>query len=39
MTDPKLLVLRNGRIEETGTFDELYNDKKYFYSLYTVTKR
>lgn len=34
----KLLVLRNGRIEETGTFDELYNDKKYFYSLYTVSK-
>ena len=34
----KLLVLRNGRIEETGTFDELYNEKKYFYSLYTVTK-
>lgn len=34
----KLLVLRNGRIEETGTFDELYNEKKYFYSLYTVSK-
>ena len=35
----KLLVLRNGRIEETGTFDELYNEKKYFYSLYTVSKK
>lgn len=34
----KLLVLRNGRIEETGAFDELYNEKKYFYSLYTVSK-
>lgn len=34
----KLLILRDGRIEETGTFDELYNEKKYFYSLYTVSK-
>ena len=34
----KLIVLRNGRIEEAGTFDELYNEKKYFYSLYTVSK-
>lgn len=32
----KIIVLRDGRIEEQGTFDELINKKNYFYSLYNV---
>ena len=32
----ELLVMKDGMIKETGTFDELYNNKDYFYSLYTV---
>lgn len=32
----EILVLHNGSIAEKGTFDELYEHKGYFYSLYTV---
>ncbi len=31
-----IVALRDGRIEETGTFDELMAKKGYFYSLFTV---
>lgn len=33
-----ILTLKNGRITETGTFDELIEKKGYFYSLYTVSQ-
>ncbi|MBE6892845.1 MAG: ABC transporter ATP-binding protein [Ruminococcaceae bacterium] len=33
-----ILVLKNGRIFEHGTFDELMERKKYFYSLFTVSQ-
>lgn len=33
-----ILVLRNGRIEENGTFDELMNRNGYFHALYTVAQ-
>ncbi len=33
-----ILTLRNGRIAEAGTFDELIEKKGYFYSLYTVSQ-
>lgn len=33
-----ILVLKEGRIEETGTFDELMEKKGYFYALYTVSQ-
>ena len=33
-----LIALKNGKIIETGTFDELMNQKDYFYSLYTVSQ-
>lgn len=33
-----ILALKNGRIEETGTFDELMKKKDYFYSLFTVSQ-
>jgi len=32
-----ILVMKNGELFETGTFDELYDTKGYFYSLYNVT--
>ena len=32
----RILVMKNGRLEEQGTFDELMARKKYFYALYTV---
>ncbi|MBR2992056.1 MAG: ABC transporter ATP-binding protein [Clostridiales bacterium] len=32
----KILVMRDGRIEEQGTFDELMADKKYFHALFMV---
>lgn len=32
----KILVMRDGRIEEQGTFDELMAMKKYFHALYMV---
>lgn len=33
-----ILVLKDGRIEESGTFDELMEKKGYFYALYTVAQ-
>lgn len=33
-----ILVLKNGKIEETGTFDELMARKGYFYALFTVAQ-
>lgn len=33
-----ILVLKNGRIDETGRFDELMEKKGYFYALFTVTQ-
>lgn len=33
-----IFVMRNGRVEESGTFDELMERKGYFYSLYTVSQ-
>ena len=33
-----ILVLKDGRIAETGTFDELMEQKGYFYSLFTVSQ-
>jgi ATP-binding cassette subfamily C protein len=32
-----IIVMKNGKVAETGTFDELMNKKQYFYSLYNVT--
>ena len=32
----KILVMRDGRIEEQGTFDELMAKKKYFHALFMV---
>lgn len=34
----EILVLHNGRIEESGTFDELIEQKGYFYSLYRISQ-
>lgn len=33
-----ILVLKDGRIAETGSFDELMERKSYFYALYTVSQ-
>ena len=33
-----ILALKNGRIVECGTFDELMKEKGYFYSLYTISQ-
>ena len=33
-----ILVLKNGRIEEAGRFDELMAQKGYFYALFTVSQ-
>lgn len=33
-----ILAIKNGRIEEFGSFDELIERKGYFYSLYTVSQ-
>ncbi len=33
-----ILVLKNGHIAETGTFDELMARKEYFYALFTVSQ-
>ncbi|MGN0998001.1 MAG: ABC transporter ATP-binding protein [Faecousia sp.] len=33
-----VLTLRNGRIAESGTFEDLMRKKGYFYSLYTVSQ-
>lgn len=32
----EIIVMKNGRIEEAGSFEELLANKKYFYSLYNV---
>lgn len=34
----EILVLHNGKIEETGTFEELLEQKGYFYSLYHISQ-
>lgn len=34
----EILVLHNGQIEESGTFDELIEQKGYFYSLYRISQ-
>lgn len=34
----RILAMKNGRIVEAGTFDDLMTQKGYFYSLYTVTQ-
>ena len=33
-----ILVLKNGRITESGSFDELMEKKGYFYALFTVAQ-
>ena len=33
-----IVVLKDGRVEETGGFDELMARKGYFYALYTVSQ-
>ncbi|MBX4263747.1 hypothetical protein [Clostridium estertheticum] len=33
-----IIVVKNGIIEEIGTFDELTQKKGYFFSLYNITK-
>ena len=33
-----LFTLRNGKVAEKGTFDELMDRKDYFYSLFTVSQ-
>ncbi len=33
-----ILAMKNGRLAETGTFEELIGQKGYFYSLYTVSQ-
>ena len=34
----RILVLREGRLEESGAFDELMQKKGYFYALFTVAQ-
>jgi ATP-binding cassette subfamily C protein len=34
-----ILVMRDGKLVEDGTFDELYERKDYFFSLYNVSER
>ena len=33
-----ILVLKDGRIAESGSFDELMEQRGYFYALYTVSQ-
>lgn len=33
-----IVVLKDGRVEEEGSFDELMENKAYFYALYTVAQ-
>ncbi|MBO4775193.1 MAG: ABC transporter ATP-binding protein [Lachnospiraceae bacterium] len=33
----EIIVLRDGRVEEVGTFDNLINNQGYFHALYTVS--
>lgn len=32
----RIIVMKNGKMRETGTFEELMEQKTYFYSLYNV---
>lgn len=32
----RIIVMKNGKVRESGTFDELMAKKEYFYSLYNV---
>lgn len=32
-----ILVMKDGKVGEVGTFDELMKEKGYFYALFTVT--
>lgn len=32
----RIIVMKNGKVWESGTFDELMAKKKYFYSLHNV---
>ena len=34
----KILTMKNGRIVESGTFEELIGEKGYFYSLFTISQ-
>ena len=34
----EILVLKNGQITESGSFDELLERKEYFYALFTVAQ-
>lgn len=34
----EILVLRDGKLQETGTFDNLLQNRGYFYSLYQIAK-
>ena len=34
----RIFTLKNGRLIESGTFDELMAIKEYFYSLFTVSQ-
>lgn len=34
----KVIVMKEGKIEETGTFEELMEKKGYFHALYTVSQ-
>jgi len=34
----KIVAIKDGQVVEIGTFDQLINRRKYFYSLYNVTK-
>lgn len=34
----EILVLKNGQITESGSFDELMERKEYFYALFTVAQ-
>ena len=34
----RIFTLKNGRLIESGTFDELMAKKEYFYSLFTVSQ-
>ena len=33
-----MIVMHHGKVEESGTFEELLEKKGYFYSLYTVSQ-
>ncbi|MFD3158706.1 hypothetical protein ACFIJ5_18000 (plasmid) [Haloimpatiens sp. FM7330] len=34
----EIIVLKNGKVSEFGSFDELMNRKGYFYNLYNVNE-